>query len=104
MACTGPTTTTGLNRVSAGPPVPGKDLVSWSTLTKRSVGAARAPSGTVRLMPDSGRVRRAPALVTGLHRVKGDSGRMLARGGVVVVPGLRSKVPADLGLMLPENM
>ena len=50
-----------------------------------------ASSGTVRLLRES----RAPAAVTELYRVKADSAAADA--------GLRSNVPADLGLMLPET-
>ena len=65
---------------------------------------ASAPSGTVRLMPDSvPRESRAPAEVTELHRVKADSAASWRAGGAGAAAGLRSNVPADLGLMLPTT-
>jgi hypothetical protein len=64
-----------------------------------------APSGTVRLMFDSGNVILAPELVTDAHFVNKVSVNIDVFLGIGVddcsIPGLLSKVPAERGLIFP---
>ena len=84
-------------------------MVSWITLQNMSwvCPGLIAPSGTVRLMLDSGRTILPPELVTEDHLVKRVSVRReelccLCWGlEDPTWPGLLSNVPAERGLMLP---
>ena len=84
--------------------------MSWITLIKTSWvwPGPMAPSGTVRLMFDSGSIILAPELVTDAHFVNKVSVNIDVFLGIGVddcsIPGLRSKVPAERGLIFPETI
>ena len=81
--------TTGESRVcplSSG----GNAFVSWIEARQSSWGEDRAASGTVRLIEESGSEMRAPEGATIAYLENGELGQSCV-----------SRVPADLGLMLP---